>query len=53
MASSSGTALKTFSLTNDVLEISPQDEIYRFDKAETQRIIREAPWAQEYASRVA
>lgn len=41
------TALKTFSLTNDVLEISPQDEIYRFDAEENRRINREAPWTKE------
>ncbi len=31
MASSSDTALKTFSLTNDIKQISPQDEIYKYD----------------------
>lgn len=47
MTSSSDTALKTFSLTNDVLEVSPQDEIYRYDKEENTRINREAPWSNE------
>jgi len=40
-------ALQTFSIENDILEISPQDEIYRFDEAANKQINREAPWAQE------
>ncbi|KAF9041391.1 Mov34-domain-containing protein [Panaeolus papilionaceus] len=44
---SSSTALKTFSLTNDVLEISPQDEIYRFDAEYNRNINREAPWSSD------
>jgi hypothetical protein len=44
------TALKTFSLENDVLEISPQDEIYKFDSEEAKRIDREAPWSKESVS---
>lgn len=40
-------ALQTFSIENDVLEISPQDEIYRFDEVANKQINREAPWAQE------
>jgi len=47
MASSSDTALKTFSLTNDIKEISPQDEIYKFDVDANRRLIREQPWAHE------
>lgn len=47
MASSSKMALQTFSIENDILEISPQDEIYRFDEAANKQINREAPWAQE------
>ena len=47
MAGSSKMALKTFSIENDVLEISPQDEIYRFNEAANKQINREAPWAQE------
>lgn len=47
MAGSSKMALQTFSVENDILEISPQDEIYRFDEAANKRINREAPWAQE------
>ncbi|KAI0293953.1 Mov34-domain-containing protein [Russula brevipes] len=47
MASSSDTALKTFSLTNDVREIPPQDEIYKFDVEANRRLIRESPWTSD------
>ncbi|TFY80713.1 hypothetical protein EWM64_g3298 [Hericium alpestre] len=47
MASSSDTALKSFSLTNDIRELSPQDEIYAFDVEANKRINREAPWAND------
>ncbi|KAF8873776.1 Mov34-domain-containing protein [Infundibulicybe gibba] len=47
MSSSSNTALQTFSLNNNVLEVSPQDEIYRFDAAENRRINREEPWKKD------
>ncbi|KDQ60418.1 hypothetical protein JAAARDRAFT_32821 [Jaapia argillacea MUCL 33604] len=46
MASSS-TAFKSFSLTNDILEVSPQDEIYHFDKEADKKINREAPWSKD------
>ncbi|KAH9939870.1 Mov34-domain-containing protein [Amylocystis lapponica] len=46
MASSS-TAFKTFSLANDILDVSPQDEIYRYDSDANRRINREAPWARD------
>ena len=46
---SSSTALKTFSLTNEILEVSPQDQIYRFDVEENKKINREAPWTKESA----
>ncbi|KIY62389.1 Mov34-domain-containing protein [Cylindrobasidium torrendii FP15055 ss-10] len=46
MASSS-TALKSFSLTNNITEISPDDAIYRYDKDEDRRFNREAPWAKD------
>ncbi|KAJ7289205.1 Mov34-domain-containing protein [Mycena rebaudengoi] len=45
--SSSSTALKTFSLENDVLDVSANDEIYRFDAAENRRINREEPWKKD------
>ncbi|RDB27560.1 COP9 signalosome complex subunit 5 [Hypsizygus marmoreus] len=44
---SSGTALQTFNLTNQILEVSPQDEIYRFDVEANKRINREAPWTKD------
>ncbi|KAF8920826.1 JAB1/Mov34/MPN/PAD-1 ubiquitin protease-domain-containing protein [Mucidula mucida] len=47
MSSSSGTALKSFSLTNNISEISPQDAIYKFDADENRRINREAPWDKD------
>lgn len=50
MASSSNTAFKTFSLANDILDVSPQDEIYRFDPEANRRLLREAPWTRECVS---
>jgi hypothetical protein len=44
----SSTAFKTFSLANDIFEVSPQDEIYAFDVEANKRINREAPWDKEY-----
>jgi hypothetical protein len=48
MQSGADTALKTFSLTNDVREIDAADEILVYDKAEAVRIDKEAPWKKEY-----
>jgi COP9 signalosome complex subunit 5 len=47
MASSSDTALKTFSLENEIIEIPPQDEIYRYDPEANRRLMREQPWTSE------
>jgi len=47
MASSSDTALKTFSLRNDIKEISPQDEIYKYDAEANRRLIRDPPWTSD------
>ncbi|CEL63357.1 COP9 signalosome complex subunit 5 [Rhizoctonia solani AG-1 IB] len=47
MQSGADTALKTFSLTNDVREIDPADEILVYDKAEAVRIDKEAPWKKD------
>jgi len=44
----SSTAFKSFSLANDIFEVSPQDEIYAFDVEANKRINREAPWDKEY-----
>ncbi|TCD68398.1 COP9 signalosome catalytic subunit rri1 [Steccherinum ochraceum] len=46
MASSS-TAMKTFSLANDIYTVSPQDEIYKFDPDTNRRILRDSPWAKD------
>ncbi|KAK7032927.1 MPN domain-containing protein [Favolaschia claudopus] len=46
-SSSSATALSTFNLANDVLEVSPEDEIYRFDAEANRRINREEPWKKD------
>ncbi|KAJ8584620.1 Mov34-domain-containing protein [Rhizopogon salebrosus TDB-379] len=43
----SSTAFKTFSLANDIFEVSPQDEIYAFDVEANKRINREAPWDKD------
>ncbi|KAJ7914846.1 JAB1/Mov34/MPN/PAD-1 ubiquitin protease-domain-containing protein [Mycena leptocephala] len=47
MSSSSSTALKTFSLANDVLEVSAEDQIYKYDVEANRRINREAPWTKD------
>ena len=47
---SSSSALKTFSLTNDVKELSPLDEIFKFDVEANKRLLRDAPWARECVS---
>ncbi|KAH7909827.1 JAB1/Mov34/MPN/PAD-1 ubiquitin protease-domain-containing protein [Hygrophoropsis aurantiaca] len=44
---SSSTAFKTFSLANDVLEVSPQDEIYAFDAEANRKINREELWTKD------
>ncbi|KAF8157102.1 JAB1/Mov34/MPN/PAD-1 ubiquitin protease-domain-containing protein [Crassisporium funariophilum] len=44
---SRNTALQTFSLTNNILEVPPQDEIYRFDVEANKQINREAPWTKD------
>jgi COP9 signalosome complex subunit 5 len=48
MASKSGLPLKTFSLANNIVEVSPQDEIYRFNAEANKAIVAEAPWSKEY-----
>ncbi|KAF7971334.1 hypothetical protein HWV62_21430 [Athelia sp. TMB] len=47
MASSSNIALKSFSLANDVLQVSSQDEIFKYDKAANTKINIEAPWGKD------
>ncbi|KZV94866.1 Mov34-domain-containing protein [Exidia glandulosa HHB12029] len=46
-SSSSHTALQTFSLTNDIVEISPDDAIYKYDQEENRRINNLAPWRND------
>ncbi|KAI0360499.1 Mov34-domain-containing protein [Trametes cingulata] len=46
-SSSSNIALKTFSLENDIKELSAQDEIFRYDPQENKRINNERPWARD------
>ncbi|TFK98545.1 JAB1/Mov34/MPN/PAD-1 ubiquitin protease-domain-containing protein [Pterulicium gracile] len=46
-SSSTGMALKTFSLANDVRQVSPQDEIIKFDHDANQKIMREEPWKKD------
>lgn len=47
MASSSSTAQKNFNLANNIIELSPQDEIYRFDKEANKKLNQEMPWTKE------
>ncbi|THV07255.1 Mov34-domain-containing protein [Dendrothele bispora CBS 962.96] len=41
------TALKTFSLANDIVEVSPDDNIYRFDTEADKKINDEQPWTKD------
>ncbi|KAL5521647.1 RRI1 [Sanghuangporus sanghuang] len=43
-ASSSSTAFKTFSLENDILQVPPQDEIFRFDPDAYRESVKGQPW---------
>lgn len=47
MASSSSSALKSWTLTNTINEISPHDAIYKFDSEENRKIMREQPWTKD------
>ncbi|CCA72027.1 probable COP9 signalosome subunit 5 CSN5 [Serendipita indica DSM 11827] len=40
-------ALQTFSLSNDIVEVSPQDEIYKYDAAADRQINNQSPWATD------
>lgn len=46
-SSSTHTALQSFSLTNDIVEISPDDVIYKYDAEENRKINNLAPWRNE------
>ncbi|KAJ4487667.1 JAB1/Mov34/MPN/PAD-1 ubiquitin protease-domain-containing protein [Lentinula aciculospora] len=41
------TALKTFNIENDIVELSPQDDIYKFDHEADKKIDRESPWSKD------
>ena len=45
--SSNSTAFKTFSLENSILNVPPQDEIFRFDPEANQQILSAQPWKNE------
>jgi COP9 signalosome complex subunit 5 len=47
MAHQAKAALQTFSLTNDITNVSPQDEIYKYDAEENRKILRAEPWKSE------
>jgi len=49
-AMSTDVAFQTFNLANEVFEVAPQDEIYRFDVEANRQINREAPWTKECVS---
>jgi COP9 signalosome complex subunit 5 len=44
---SSSTALKTFSLTNDIQTLSAQDDLFKYDKDKDKAINNQAPWRRE------
>ncbi|KAG8216590.1 JAB1/Mov34/MPN/PAD-1 ubiquitin protease-domain-containing protein, partial [Butyriboletus roseoflavus] len=44
---SSSTAYQSFSLANQVYQISPKDEIYAFDVEANKRILQQTPWKQD------
>ncbi|KAJ3773950.1 Mov34-domain-containing protein [Lentinula raphanica] len=41
------TALKTFSIENDIIELSPSDDIYKYDSEADRKINRESPWSKD------
>jgi hypothetical protein len=48
--SASSTAQKTFELMNDVRALDPADEIFLYDVEEQKKLVRSAPWKQEFVS---
>ncbi|EGO03355.1 hypothetical protein SERLA73DRAFT_174812 [Serpula lacrymans var. lacrymans S7.3] len=44
---STSTAFQTFSLANDIFDVSTQDEIYAFDVAADKQLNRESPWSKD------
>ncbi|KAL0571024.1 COP9 signalosome catalytic subunit rri1 [Marasmius crinis-equi] len=47
MASSSSTARQTFDLLNNIQELSPEDEIFKYDAEEQKKIDSAAPWESD------
>lgn len=47
MAHQAKAALQSFSLANDITNVSPQDEIYKYDVEENKKILRAEPWKSE------
>lgn len=47
MAHQAKVALQSFNLANDIANISPQDEIYKYDVEENRKILRAEPWKSE------
>ncbi|KAL0069026.1 COP9 signalosome catalytic subunit rri1 [Marasmius tenuissimus] len=47
MAASSSTASQTFDLLNNVQVLSPEDEIFKYDREEQKRINDAAPWKND------
>ncbi|KAF9269269.1 Mov34-domain-containing protein [Marasmius fiardii PR-910] len=47
MAGSSSTARQTFDLVNNIQDLSPEDEIFKFDPVEQRKVNDAAPWKQD------
>ncbi|EEB89090.1 hypothetical protein MPER_12860, partial [Moniliophthora perniciosa FA553] len=45
-SASSSTARQTFDLANNVQELSPEDEIFKYDPVEQRAIVNAAPWKE-------
>ncbi|ESK84340.1 cop9 signalosome complex subunit 5 [Moniliophthora roreri MCA 2997] len=46
-SASSSTARQTFDLVNNVQELSPEDEIFKYDPVEHRKIVNAAPWKED------
>jgi len=46
-SSSTNTAFQTFNLANDIYEVTPNDEIFRYDESAYQTLTNEAPWKKD------
>ncbi|KAF5385571.1 hypothetical protein D9757_006734 [Collybiopsis confluens] len=40
-------ALKTFDIENDIVQLSPQDNIYKFDREADRQLNRDSPWSKD------